>query len=460
MELTEEWHYPPSDVSRTSRPRKNVTPFSASKFLRAALVIAQSEKLCFALYLAEILLAFVDKQPRSALSGKCDANDHVSYRRADPQGTVGRIRDRLVSEYGRDAVFMDIDDIDVGQDFRSVIKKAVSNSDILLVIIGPRWLGARRNRISRIEEENDTVRLEIETAVAARRRPKTQALIEIFPVLIDGAKMPKAEQLPESLKEFVFFNAAHVGIAQYFNSGMERLIRSIARARVSLADTLRLSSEGQLELPNKSLGLDKFPFDPIARDLWTGTCIPLLGAGASSFPSDIETKPPSARALAWELAEVSGYPPYRVAVSSTGSDDMMSQKRIMRAQFECEDLAAVSSWIEHGLGDRELLHSSLRAHLADEQKLLPPNALHHLLGRMAQQTPMAIISTNYDDLMEQALLQRDVPFDLFVVAIDRQGIYGRARGTTLFRPAGRDELAPVSPSKRFWTSNSPEVRFA
>jgi hypothetical protein len=58
-------------------------------------------------------------------------------------------------------------------------------------------------------------------------------------------------------------------------------------------------------------GLDEFPFGPIARDLRDGNCIPFLGAGASSFPKDIEAKPPSARALAMELAEEWNYPQYR-----------------------------------------------------------------------------------------------------------------------------------------------------
>ena len=55
-------------------------------------------------------------------------------------------------------------------------------------------------------------------------------------------------------------------------------------------------------------GLDKFPLGPIAIDLREGNCIPLLGAGASSFPKDIAAKPPSARELAMELAEEWHYP--------------------------------------------------------------------------------------------------------------------------------------------------------
>ena len=57
---------------------------------------------------------------------------------------------------------------------------------------------------------------------------------------------------------------------------------------------------------------------------------------------------------------------------------------------------------------------------------------------------MAIITTNYDDLIEQALCKEKVPFDLFVVAIDRTSAEGRPQGALLFRRAGQDELTPVT----------------
>ena len=66
-------------------------------------------------------------------------------------------------------------------------------------------------------------------------------------------------------------------------------------------------------------GLDEFPFDWIARDLRGGNCIPFLGAGASSFPRDANAKPPTARALALELAEESRYPPFRMLRAATSS---------------------------------------------------------------------------------------------------------------------------------------------
>jgi hypothetical protein len=191
-------------------------------------------------------------------------------------------------------------------------------------------------------------------------------------------------------------------------------------------------------------GLDEFPFDWIATDLREGNCIPFLGAGASSFPKDINAKPPSAAALAMELARESRYPQYQVAGETTAVNDPTAQERRLRAKLDCENLMLVSSWVEHGTGDRPRLRNKLRARLANEQGPLPYNCLHDQLARMAKQKPMAIITTNYDDLAELALVERGVPFDLFVVAIDRPAAEARVQGVTLFRPAGQDELKPVT----------------
>ena len=187
-----------------------------------------------------------------------------------------------------------------------------------------------------------------------------------------------------------------------------------------------------------------FPFDWIAKDLREGKCIPFLGAGASAFPKEINAKPPSASALALELAKESMYPPYQAIRDADGANDAAAQERLLRATVDCENLMLVSSWVEHGLGDRSRLEEKLREHLADEHKPLPYNSLHDLLARVAQQRPMAVITTNYDDLIESALVQQKVPFDLFVVAIDRPAVEGRVQGTTLFRRPGEDDLTPVT----------------
>jgi formylglycine-generating enzyme required for sulfatase activity len=143
----------------------------------------------------------------------------ISYRRADTDAIAGRIRDRLADRYGEDTVFMDIDNIPFGKDFRVHISEAIVQSDILLVIIGQRWLGTNRGGTRRIDDEIDFVRLEVETALSNA--------IPVIPVLVGSARMPQPAQLPESLKNFAFLNAAPVDTGRDFHQHMERLIRGI-----------------------------------------------------------------------------------------------------------------------------------------------------------------------------------------------------------------------------------------
>jgi TIR domain len=123
------------------------------------------------------------------------ANIIISYRRSDSATIAGRIRDRLAEYYGGDAIFMDIDSIPFGIDFRQQIQEAVTRNDILLALIGPRWIGARKAG-TRISDDKDPIRIEIETALN-RRMP-------LIPVLVGGATMPKSSALPESIQGCVF----------------------------------------------------------------------------------------------------------------------------------------------------------------------------------------------------------------------------------------------------------------
>src|SRR5215212_434164 len=88
----------------------------------------------------------------------------ISYRRDDSLDITGRIFDRLAAHYGRDAVFRDIDNIPPGVDFRKHINEMLDASDIVLAVVGPRWVGQRANQ-SRFSNAADPVRVEIETAL-------------------------------------------------------------------------------------------------------------------------------------------------------------------------------------------------------------------------------------------------------------------------------------------------------
>jgi hypothetical protein len=114
----------------------------------------------------------------------------ISYRRADSEAMTGRIHDCLADHYGWSAVYRDVESIPVSKDFRSHFRDAIQDADLFIAVIGPNWRGARRGHRSRIKEQSDPVRAELQTAMARN--------IPVIPVLVDGATMPKAEELPRS----------------------------------------------------------------------------------------------------------------------------------------------------------------------------------------------------------------------------------------------------------------------
>src|ERR1700730_4262365 len=143
----------------------------------------------------------------------------ISYRRSDSSAVAGRIFDRLSHHYGEDAVFMDVDSIPIGIDFRTHIQETLLRTDVLIAVIGANWLGVNAAGTARMDERTDSVRVEIETALEQKMR--------IIPVLVDGAKMPASSDLPPEFGNFAFLNAAEVVTGRDFRSHMDRLINAI-----------------------------------------------------------------------------------------------------------------------------------------------------------------------------------------------------------------------------------------
>jgi formylglycine-generating enzyme required for sulfatase activity len=106
-------------------------------------------------------------------------------------------------------------------DFRKVINDALRGTDALIAIVGPNWRGTSEGGSARISDANDPVRIEVETAL--------QRDIPVIPVLVGGAIMPKPTELPESLSEFSFRNAAYIDSGRNFDTDVERLVRSMDR---------------------------------------------------------------------------------------------------------------------------------------------------------------------------------------------------------------------------------------
>ncbi len=147
----------------------------------------------------------------------------ISYRRADSRKDAGRLHDRLAQAFGAKNVFKDVDDIPPGRDFRGVIAEAVDWCDILLVVIGRRWLDIQdEHGTRRLDDPDDFVRIEIE---AGLRRDYCL----VIPVLVDNAEMPPAGELPDSLRELSYLNAVTIRDDPDFNRDASRLIVQLKR---------------------------------------------------------------------------------------------------------------------------------------------------------------------------------------------------------------------------------------
>jgi glycerophosphoryl diester phosphodiesterase len=116
----------------------------------------------------------------------------MSYRRDDTDFPASWLYERLSSHLGDDQVFKDVDSIELGDDFVEVINGAVGSCDVLLALIGDRWLTiSDKDGNRRLDNPKDFVRLEIEAAL--RRR------VRVIPILLGSAEMPTREELPPSL---------------------------------------------------------------------------------------------------------------------------------------------------------------------------------------------------------------------------------------------------------------------
>ena len=144
----------------------------------------------------------------------------ISYRRADCQSQANGLYDGLKHRLTESRIFMDIDSIPPGADFEEHIRGEIEQCHVVLVLIGDEWLDPRPGtEVRRIDEANDFVRLEIESSLAAEH-------VRVVPLLVEGARMPSPEELPESIRRLARLNAFELS-DQRWSSDVERLTQQL-----------------------------------------------------------------------------------------------------------------------------------------------------------------------------------------------------------------------------------------
>lgn len=152
----------------------------------------------------------------------------VSYRRADSAALCGHICERLRQHFGNEEVFRDIESIPPGTDFAAAIAKALSTIAVMVVLIGPNWVGEEKKKgllrltrkpKRRIDDEKDLVRLEVEAAIENR--------ILLIPATIDKADLPDAGNLPGKIRKLADYHCLNIDSGIDFDTHIARLIHAI-----------------------------------------------------------------------------------------------------------------------------------------------------------------------------------------------------------------------------------------
>ena len=143
----------------------------------------------------------------------------ISYRRSDTGYVARMLADRLQRQYGDGSVFLDVDNIPPGVDFRDHLDAAVARCDVFLALIGNEWLAANESGGIRLQDPRDFVRIELESAL--------QRNIPVIPILTESAGMPREDQLPESLRAFAYRNAMELRAGVDLEVHLGRIVKGV-----------------------------------------------------------------------------------------------------------------------------------------------------------------------------------------------------------------------------------------
>ena len=162
----------------------------------------------------------------------------IGYRREDTADVAGRIYDALSARFGKGRIFKDVDNLRPGADFGDHIRAMLPRCRVGLILIGPNWIEtADEQGYRRLDDPNDWVRIEIELAL------DTPGL-DVVPVLVNGARMPRADELPRSLHPLLRRHAAIIRRDPDFHDDVGRLATALrASVKSGVLDLASLGGE-------------------------------------------------------------------------------------------------------------------------------------------------------------------------------------------------------------------------
>ena len=142
----------------------------------------------------------------------------ISYRRGGVKARTYRMADALKLRFGAENIFLDIESIAAGARFADVIRESIQSSSVVLIMIGPNWVNMKRGDRRRLDDPQDNLRIEVETALRSGAR--------VIPVLVNGAVMPEKHELPDDIAELSDLNAASLADS-HWQYDLDKLITQI-----------------------------------------------------------------------------------------------------------------------------------------------------------------------------------------------------------------------------------------
>lgn len=156
----------------------------------------------------------------------------ISYRRDDARPAAGRLYETLCAHLSATQVSGGVDTVPPGRDFREEVVQTINDSSIMVVVLGPDWLGVDIDGGQGVRSSSDFVRMEVAQALSAD--------VRIFPVFVDGATMPAAVDLPSDLVGLTFLNPwvlDHDSWDRDVAALIAAIAEGVARAQKTTADT-------------------------------------------------------------------------------------------------------------------------------------------------------------------------------------------------------------------------------
>lgn len=158
-----------------------------------------------------------ERLPLSDENGVYNPKVYIAYQREDTRDFAEGVRDWLWLRFGAGNVWMDVEIPPFVESFDYYVRDKVVKADVLLLLIGPRWLQNLREVME--TGARDRVRAELKAALHDH--------LVVVPILMPGVNIPREIDLPPDLRELLHFNFITLGGEQSLEEELNLILQGI-----------------------------------------------------------------------------------------------------------------------------------------------------------------------------------------------------------------------------------------